>query len=206
MTCLLCFNKQVIFLLYTCHKDMLESKHRKCHQQEVAMKHSKILLITALLLLNGSIVLSCAAPSESADNHTAVGEPTPTTIVTAAEDTAPAAATTAAEVTHAETTVAETASVNPAEIEFSCYAQIDTVNESHRNFIVTMTEDAFYYKGARLDLNITDDTILMQEDGTTLTYQDFQVGDPIGVVIEGIIQETDPAVPGCVTMIVKLHS
>ena len=51
-----------------------------------------------------------------------------------------------------------------------------------------------------------DDTILMQEDGTTLTYQDFQVGDPIGVVIEGMIQETSPAIPECVTMIVKLHS
>lgn len=170
------------------------------------MKHSKILLITALLLLNGSLVLSCAAPSESADFHAAVSEQNPTTAIAAAENADTAATTSAAVDTPAETTVIETAAVNPAEIEFSCYAQIDTVNESHRNFIVTMTEDAFYYKGARLDLNITDDTILMQEDGTTLTYQDFQVGDPIGVVIEGMIQETSPAIPECVTMIVKLHS
>ena len=170
------------------------------------MKHSKILLITALLLLNGSLVLSCAAPSESPDFQAAVSEQNPTTAIAAAENADTTATTSAAVDTPAETTVTETAAVNPAEIEFSCYAQIDTVNESHRNFIVTMTEDAFYYKGARLDLYVTDDTILMQEDGTTLTYQDFQVGDPIGVVIEGMIQETSPAIPECVTMIVKLHS
>lgn len=162
--------------------------------------------IHAVLLFCGLLLLSCAAPSESPDFHAAVSEQNPTTAIAAAENADTTATTSAAVDTPAETTVTETAAVNPAEIEFSCYAQIDTVNESHRNFIVTMTEDAFYYKGARLDLNITDDTILMQEDGTTLTYQDFQVGDPIGVVIEGIIQETDPAVPECVTMIVKLHS
>lgn len=169
------------------------------------MKLSKV-LFPVVLLLNGLLLLSCAAPAETPDFHAAVGEPTPTTIVTAAEDTAPAAATTAAEVTLAETTVAETASVNPTEIEFSCYAQIDTVNESHKNFIVTMTEDAFYSKGARLDLHITEDTVLMQEDGTVLSYQDFEVGDPIGVVIEGMIAETSPAIPERVTMIVRLHT
>ena len=129
MTCLLCFNKQVIFLLYTCHKDMLESKHRKCHQQEVAMKHSKILLITALLLLNGSLVLSCAAPSESADNHTAVGEPTPTTTVAAADDT-DISVITDAELTHTEAAVTDTPAVHPTEIEFSCYAKIEAIEES----------------------------------------------------------------------------
>jgi hypothetical protein len=162
--------------------------------------------IPAVLLFCGLLLLSCAAPSESPDFHAAVSELKPTTAIAAAENADTAATTSAAVDIPAETTITETAAVNPAEIEFSCYAQIDTVNESHRNFIVTMTEDAFYYKGARLDLNITDDTILMQEDGTTLTYQDFQVGDPIGVVIEGLIQETDPAVPTRVTMIVKLHS
>lgn len=169
------------------------------------MKHSKILLITALLFINGSLVLSCAAPSESADNHTAVGEPTPTTTVAAADDT-DISVITDAELTHTEAAVTDTSAVHPTEIEFSCYAKIEAIEESGNRLLVTMTEDAFYYKGARLILHVTDDTVLMQEDGTAMSCQDFQVGDPIGVVIEGIIQETDPAVPGCVTMIVRLHS
>jgi hypothetical protein len=172
------------------------------------MKHPNHLIITVLLLLNGSLLLSCAAVSESADFHTAVGEPTPTTVVASADstDATVAAETTAAEFTHTEAAVTDTSAVKPAEIEFSCYAVIESNEDSGHGFLVTMTEDAFYNKGSRLILRVTEDTVLMQEDGTPLSRQDFQAGDPIGVVIEGMIQETDPAAPECVTMIVKLNS
>lgn len=168
------------------------------------MNYPKIFLTTALLLLNASLLLSCAAPSESADIHTAVEEPLPTTAVTTADNTDTTVVTTAV-IPYSEETTAEPAAIQSPEIEFSCYAVVESNEDSDHGLLVTMTEDAFYSKGSRLILRVTEDTVLMQEDGTPLSRQDFQVGDPIGVVIEGMIQETDPAVPECVTMIVKLN-
>jgi hypothetical protein len=100
-----------------------------------------------------------------------------------------------------------TEQLNNTEIEYSFYATIDSVNRSHNTLIVMQTNDvSFSTKGSRFSLHITEETKLTAADGTEISIDNFDETDKIGVIIDGLIAETDPATPERVTMITMFNS
>ena len=173
--------------------------------------HHKMKFIVSLMIL-AIFLQSCAIFSVSPSPSDGIHASDPFSAV--AEGTSPSETeqmhaegttqNTVAAVTEAQTVVDE---VIDAEIVYSFYAVIDSVDTSHPSFIVTQTSDAsFSSKGTRFSLHVTDDTSLTAADGTEISFSDFSESDQIGVIIDGLIAETDPASPEYVTMISLLDN
>ena len=56
------------------------------------------------------------------------------------------------------------------------------------------------------DTFCTEETKLTAADGTEISIDNFDESDKIGVIIDGLIAETDPATPERVTMITLFNS
>ena len=177
--------------------------------------HHKIIFILSLMILS-LLLQSCALISDttssgtqSPDRFSVVAEPSSVTDTSSISETDPIQA----ENTTDNTTTPETAAqseideIITREIVYSFYAVIDSIDTFHPSFIVTQTSDAsFSLKGSHFSLHITDATKLTAADGTEISISDFDVSDPIGVIIDGLIAETDPASPEYVTLISLLDN
>ena len=173
--------------------------------------HHKIIFSLSLMILS-LLLQSCALISDttssgthSPDRYSVVAEPSSVTVTSSISETDP--------IQVENTTIAETAAqseideIITQEIVYSFYAVIDSVDQSHTTIIVTQTSDAsFSQKGTRFSLHIKEDTQLTAADGTKISFADFDAADQIGVIIDGLIAETDPASPEFVKMITLLDN